>query len=199
MENRARITHLDDRNIKRLELLVGITSLIVTLALSIAVILFWDYINQIRHYGYLGIFVLSFFSAGVSFIPIPSLLVVFALGSALHPPIIGICAGLGEALGSMLIYLTGYNGQPALKNIHSNAINKLEHWIHQRGSITVFIMSVIVNPLFLPFTAMAGMLHLGFVKFFTLCLAGKSIKNTVVAYFGFFGLGALLKSMGVSV
>jgi membrane protein DedA with SNARE-associated domain len=60
-------------------------------------------------------------------------------------------------------------------------------------------MSAIINPFYIPFTALAGMMNYGVVKFVLLSFLGKMIKNTVIAYLGFFGLGAILKLIGVSV
>jgi membrane protein DedA with SNARE-associated domain len=58
-------------------------------------------------------------------------------------------------------------------------------------------MSVILNPLFYPFTAIAGMLRFGLAKFFFLCWAGKAIKNTAIAGIGYVGLRTILNWLGV--
>jgi membrane protein YqaA with SNARE-associated domain len=98
-----------------------------------------------------------------------------------------------------VIYLTGYAGNKAIKRIPNRFRDKFEDWLKHRGSIAVLAMSVIINPVFLPFTAIAGMIRFGLIKFFLLCFTGKTIKNTIVAYLGFFGLGALLRWIGVPI
>jgi membrane protein DedA with SNARE-associated domain len=51
----------------------------------------------------------------------------------------------------------------------------------------------------MPFTAVAGMMRFGLVKFFLLCFTGKTIKNTIVAYLGYFEPGTLLRWIGVPI
>jgi hypothetical protein len=60
-------------------------------------------------------------------------------------------------------------------------------------------MSAIINPFFFPFTAVAGVVRFGLIKFFLLCWAGKTIKGMAIAYVGYFGLGSLLRWIGIGV
>ncbi|MBM4454269.1 MAG: VTT domain-containing protein, partial [Chloroflexi bacterium] len=162
------------------DLVIGILALVVTIAGCVAVVFYWDYISQVRQYGYVGAFVISALAGAFSFIPIPGILVVFTLGSLLNPILVGIVSGLGEALGSLAIYFTGYGGRVAVESLNERYVARLEKWLGSHGSLTVFLMSVILNPLFYPFTALAGMLRFGLLKFFFLCWAGKAIKNTAI-------------------
>jgi membrane protein DedA with SNARE-associated domain len=84
-----------------------------------------------------------------------------------------------------------------VQNINSKFVDRFADWIRRRGEIAVFLMSAILNPLFYPFTAIAGMLRFGLVKFFFLCWAGKSLKNMAIAYLGYFGLRSMLRWVGV--
>ncbi len=179
------------------ELIVGIIALLITIIGCIAVVLYWDYISQVQQYGYIGAFVISVLAGALAFIPIPAILVVFTLGSLLNPFLVGIVSGLGEAVGSLGIYVTGFGGRVAVDSLNERYITKLKGWLEGHGSLTVFLMSVVLNPLFYPFTAMAGMLRFGLVKFFFLCCAGKSIKNTAIAGLGYIGLGTILRWTGV--
>jgi hypothetical protein len=65
-----------------------------------------------------------------------------------------------------------------------------------RGSLTVFLMSAVVNPLFCPLALTVGMLCFGLIKFFLLCWIGKTVKRMTIAYLGYFGLSALLQWNG---
>lgn len=152
-----------------------------------------------RQLEYLGLFVVGLLTGAVAFIPIPGLLLFFAMGSILFPPFVGIVSGLGEAVGSVLIYLTGYGGNFAVQKMPDRYREKFENWLRKRGYLTVILMSSITNPLFLPFTALAGMMHYGLIKFFLLCFLGKTIKNTLIAYLGYLGLGTVLRALGVPV
>ena len=75
----------------------------------VALVFFWDDIQDAAGYGYAGCFVVSLM-AGMTVIPAPAVPVVFTLGHKLSPLYIGLVAGLGEAIGGITIYLTGASG-----------------------------------------------------------------------------------------
>lgn len=177
---------------------IGGLAVALTIALCVVAVLYWEYIKNVSHYGYLGVFVISIFAGATVLVPIPGIIVVFTMGSILHPAIVGVVSGLGEAVGSIGIYLSGYSGQRVMQSLDNHSIfARFSDWIRRRGSIAVFLMSAILNPLFYPFTAIAGMLRFGLVRFFFLCWGGKSVKNMVIAYAGFFGLRSLLRWAGI--
>ena len=181
------------------ELIIGGLALAITIALCVFVIVHWDFVIKAQNYGYFGVFIISVLAGGVSFIPIPGLLVVFTLGSVINPIIVGIISGLGEAVGSIGIYLTGYGGGGTIHHLNQKFYARFENLIQRRGSLAVFFMSAIFNPLFYPFTAVVGLLKFGLTKFFFLCWGGKAVKNTVVASLGYFGLGSILRLIGIGV
>ncbi len=199
MEDSPETTGIPHKGSKKQEYLISAAALAVTLSLCAAVVIYWEYVSKAQQYGYLGVFIISIFAGGTVVVPVPGLLVVFTLGSVSNPAIVGALAGLGEAIGSLAIYLTGYGGHSTLKTINHRFTTKFEEWIRRRGSIAIFLMSVIINPLFYPFTAVAGMMRFGLFKFFILCWAGKTIKDMAVAYLGFLGLGSLLRWIGVPI
>jgi len=182
---------------RKKEYIIGGLALALTIACCVAVVFYWDYVRQAQHYGYFGAFFISILAGATIFVPIPGVLVVFTLGSVLNPALVGIVSGLGEAVGSIGIYLSGWGGQKAIQNINHKFMDKFTDWIRHRGEIAVFLMSAILNPLFYPFTAIAGMLRFGLVKFFFLCWAGKALKNMAIAYLGYFGLRSILRWVGV--
>jgi len=181
------------------DIIISVFAFAITIGLLVWTGLNWNYVDSFRQFGYLGLFILGILTGAVSFIPIPGLLAVFSLGSILIPPFVGLAYGLGEATGSMLIYFEGYSGSHAIKKINNRVMDKMEQWLREHGAGTVLVMSALINPFYLPFTALAGMMRYGVVKFFLLCFIGKSIKNIIIAYLGFFGLGSLLKLIGVPV
>lgn len=187
------------KRLNKREIAIGGAALAITIGFCVAVIYYWDYIVHAQRYGYVGVFFVSILAGGTVVVPVPGLVVVFTLGSVLHPAIVGAVAGLGEALGSLSIYLTGYGGHSTFKTLNSSVARRFEDWLQRRGAVTIFLMSAVINPLYYPFTAMAGMMHYGLVKFFFLSWAGKTVKNTVVAYLGFLGLGSLLRYIGIGI
>jgi membrane protein DedA with SNARE-associated domain len=191
------VTTAEKTKSRKREYIIGALALALTIAACVAVVLYWDYIKQVEQYGYFGAFFISVLAGATVLVPIPGILVVFTLGSVLNPALVGIVSGMGEAVGSIGIYLSGWSGQKAVQNLNHKWMNRFVGWIRRRGEIAVFLMSAILNPLFYPFTAIAGMLRFGLVKFFFLCWGGKAIKNTIIAYLGFFGLRSVLRWVGV--
>jgi membrane protein DedA with SNARE-associated domain len=184
---------------RKKEYIIGALALTLTIACCVAVVLYWDYVKQVQQYGYFGAFLISILAGATVLVPIPGILVVFTLGSVLNPALVGIVSGLGEAVGSIGIYMSGWGGQRAVQNLNNHRyFEKFSDWIRRRGEIAVFLMSAILNPLFYPFTAIAGMLRFGLVRFFFLCWAGKAIKNMAIAYLGYLGLRSILNWVGVS-
>lgn len=182
--------------------LLGAAGLVFTLALCALAIIYWDYIQIADRYGYFGVFIISIITGGTVLIPIPGLLVVFTLGSILEPFLVGVLAGIGEALGSVAIYVMGYSGHATIEKlgkIDHRLTTRFENWLHRRGALAVFLMSSITNPLFYPFAMVSGAIHLGLFKFFLTCWAGKTIKGMGVAYLGHYGLGSILRLIGIGV
>jgi membrane protein DedA with SNARE-associated domain len=191
------VTTSEKTKSRKREYIIGALALALTIAACVAVVLYWGYIKQVEQYGYFGAFFISVLAGATVLVPIPGILVVFTLGSVLNPALVGIVSGMGEAVGSIGIYLSGWSGQRAVQNLNHKWMNRFVGWIRRRGKIAVFLMSAILNPLFYPFTAIAGMLRFGLVKFFFLCWGGKAVKNTIIAYLGFFGLRSVLRWVGV--
>jgi membrane protein YqaA with SNARE-associated domain len=182
--------------------LVSAAGLVFTLALCVLAIVYWDYIQITDRYGYFGVFIISILTGVTVLIPIPGLLVVFTLGSILEPFVVGVLAGIGEALGSVAVYVMGYGGHAAIEKldkIDHRLTNRFENWLHRRGAIAVFLMSSTINPLFYPFALVSGAMHFGVFKFFLMCWAGKTIKGMGVASLGYYGLGSILRLIGIGV
>lgn len=196
---------------KRWEYYVGIGGILITVVVVVVVICFWEQVRALEHYGYLGAFVISVFGGATIIAPIPMTPVVFALGTVMKPafapymgPIfVGIAAGLGETLGGISIYMTGYGGGTALHDMKEgkikSAYKRMTGWVERRGSLTLFILSAVVNPFFYPAALAAGALRFGIRRYFFICLTGKTIKGITVASAGYWGLGSILRALGVPV
>jgi membrane protein YqaA with SNARE-associated domain len=188
-----RLTH---RRLSKRELILGGVSLLVTVALCLFVLLNWNEVRHFSRYGYIGVFITSVLAGVTVLVPVPSVFIVFTLGGVLNPLLVGLIAGGGEALGSMGVYMTGLYGARAIHALDGKVMTRFRGWITTRGALSVLVMSAIFNPLFYPFTAMAGMMHYGWWRFFLLCFAGKVFKNIIVAGAGYYGVQALLNLFG---
>jgi len=198
-------------SLKRWEYWIGVLVIVLTALVAIAVVYFWEGIQARGGYGYIGAFIIGVLGGATYIAPIPMTPVVFALGTVLKPsfapylgPVfVGTAAGLGEAVGGLTIYMTGYGGGAALVNSKHTKVqavfSRVLHWMERRGSLVLFLFSAVLNPFFYPVGLAAGVLRFGIKKYFFICWAGKTIKGITVAAVGYWGLGALLRALGVPI
>jgi len=184
--------------------ILGIFGIVVTLLMAGAVIYYWEVVRGLGAYGYLGAFLISILGGATIIVPVPMLAVVFALGRVMEFTwLVGIANGLGETLGALTIYMTGYGGGSAFYykthgKLHS-AYERLVRLMEQRGSITLFLLASVLNPFFYPAALAAGALRFGVKKYFLITCVGKTIKGMTVAYAGYWGLRELLRMLGMPV
>lgn len=183
--------------------IVGIVGVILTLLMAAAVVYFREYANTLAGYGYLGAFLISILGGASVIIPVPMLAVVFALGGVMkYPWLIGLVAGLGETLGALIIYITGQGGGTVLFRSNGRlqaAYVRLMRLMERRGSLTLFLLSAVLNPFFYPAALAAGAVRFGIRKYFLICLGGKTVKGFTVAYAGYWGLRGLFRVLGLPV
>lgn len=187
----------------RWEYLIGILGILLTIGMAVAIILFWEEVRVLEHYGYIGVFVISAFGGATILAPVPMTPVVFALGGVLNPALVGAAAGLGETIGGLAIYMTGYGGGTALIDTNHGRIqavySRVLVWMRRRGGWTLFLLSAVVNPFFYPAGLAAGALRFGVKRYFFICWGGKTIKGMTVAFAGYLGLRALFGALGIPV
>ena len=169
------------------------------LALGIIWLLASGGVTDYKSLGYPGAFVISFLAGATLIVPIPGLVVVFLLGGVLVPWVLGPVAGLGEALGEFTGYLAGRGGHDALKGRFAKSYGRVESLVERRGMLIIFIAAATPNPLFDLFGFAAGATKQSSWKFFLACWGGKTVKNTMLALLGMWGMGAVLRWFGVDV
>jgi membrane protein YqaA with SNARE-associated domain len=155
---------------------------LLVLGISVAIFAFRDRFAELATVGYSGIFLVSLLGNATIILPAPSLALVFAMGSALPPILVGLAAGAGEALGELTGYAAGFGGQAVIEDQKGYA--RLEAWMQRRGAITVFVLSLIPNPFFDLAGISAGALRYPLWRFLIFCWLGKTIKTTLVAWAG---------------
>ncbi len=184
--------------------LLGIVGIVITLLMAGAVVYYWEWVRALEGYGYFGAFAISILGGATIIVPVPMLAVVFALGGVMdYTWLVGIANGLGETLGALTIYMTGYGGGAAFYGSKhgkiQSAYERLMQLMEQRGSLVLFLLAAVLNPFFYPAALAAGALRLGVRKYFLICFAGKTIKGLTVAYAGYWGLRGLLRMMGMPI
>jgi membrane protein DedA with SNARE-associated domain len=195
----------------RWEFWVSSLSVLLTIGIIIALIFYWEQVRSLGSLGYFGAFIISLFGGATILAPIPMTPVVFTLGAIMRPDFapglgfvfVGLAAGIGETIAALTIYYTGYGGGGALAGSRFARIRKayvrVTRWIQNHGTLVLFILSATVNPFFYPAALASGALRYSLKRYVLICLAGKIVKGVSVAAAGYYGLGQLLRVLGVPI
>lgn len=168
--------------------------ILFVLALSVAIFAFRDRLADLAAIGYPGIFLVSLLGNATIILPAPSLVLVFSMGSALPPVLVGLAAGVGEALGELTGYAAGFAGRAAIED--EKMYRRLALWMERRGGITLFLLSSFPNPFFDLAGIAAGTLRYPLWRFLLICWLGKTFKTTMVAWAGALSLNAIKPFLG---
>ena len=124
----------------------------------------------------------------------PSLLLLFALGAAFNPILVGLAGAAGGAIGELSGYIAGRSGRGIARN--SQWFSRAERWMRRWGTLTVFVFSLV--PVLPIDTAglVAGILHFPVREFLAACFFGKALLYVAMALFGAWGWEALLRYLG---
>jgi len=181
------------------EILIGGVSLAITIAVSVVIIHHAEYIKQVSQWGYLGVFIVSVITNGTFILPGFGIILTFTMGGVLNPAVVGAVAGIGEAIGAMGAYFTGYAGRGLLGDGTGGLYLRFSNIVDRHGSKAVFFVSSVLSPLFYPFAVFLGALRFGWIRFFLATWAGRTAKSMVFAYLGYFGLRSVLRLFGINI
>ncbi len=170
-----------------------LTGIVIVGALAAAVY-FRDRLQELAAYGYAAVFLVGLLSNATIIFPIPGLAVSSVLGGVFNPWLVGIVAGVGQALGELSGYMLGYSGQTLVTR--RPIYERVYPWVRKYGVWVIFVLAVIPNPVFDVGGMIAGALRFPLWKFLTSCAAGKIVKNILFALAGYYGLEALLRLLG---
>ena len=167
--------------------ILRILALLLVIAITAAIVLNRDRMHELKALGYCGAFLIMLLSNATLVLPAPGLVFVFALGGSLHPLLIGLSAAAGATLGEITGYLTGYGG---LVMFEDTALGeRLRGWMQRNGPLTVFVLSIIPNPIFDLAGILAGAGRMSPWRFLGVTFCGKSIQATCIALAGSLSLG----------
>jgi len=202
------------RPLPKKAIILGILSVVVTVAICVAVVYYRDALLSVVHiekYGLLGVFVFAFVAGSVvNFVatPFPYWLLVFTVPSLLAdswgilaPVWVGMLSALGASLGQLLTFMVGYSGSRLYHkftvNIDNKHYNRAIGWAQRHGSWAVFVMSAVFNPVHLPMTIAIAALRYPPRKYFLFSLLGNLVKSLFIAFCGYYGLTSLFNFLGV--
>jgi membrane protein YqaA with SNARE-associated domain len=154
------------------------------LTISVLIFLYRDRVAEFASYGYLGLFLVSVVGNATILLPVPSLAATFVAGGILNPLLVGVVSGAGMAIGELSGYLAGYGGSAIIAVEDQGRYQRLESWMRRYGALTIFVLSVIPNPLFDLAGIAAGALHYPVWRFLLVCFLGKTVKGLVLAFAG---------------
>ncbi len=186
-----------ERQNSRRDLRLAVLSICLTIILGFLIIQHREFVDGLRHWGYLGCFLINVVASGTLVLPGMGAIITFTLGGVLHPTIVGLVAGLGEATGAVGAYLTGYGGRGFL--VTDPLQGRLSGFMERHGSKAMFLMAALINPIYYPFAVWMGVLRVRVTKFFICTLLGRTLKNLLLAYLGYFGIRSVLQWMGLEV
>jgi uncharacterized membrane protein YdjX (TVP38/TMEM64 family) len=183
---------------------LGFFGVVITILMAVAIIIYKDQVRDLQNYGYFGAFFISILGGATVIIPVPMLAIVFALGGVMpYPWLVAIMAALGELIGALTIYATGRGAGHAISRSKYTRVqkyyDKLLNLIKKRGTITLFVVTSIVNPFFYPAAFAAGALRFGLKKYIPIVLTGKLIKSFTIVYAGYFGLKGIFHAIGIDL
>ncbi|HIE17210.1 MAG TPA: hypothetical protein EYP71_03340 [Dehalococcoidia bacterium] len=213
LPNTAHVSRGLKQHLSKKQIALGALSLTVTVFLCLAAIYFKDELLGLKYvaqYGLLGMLVVSFLGGSVLSmvaVPIPYWLLVFTLPSVLAPQMgigaplaVGVTSGLGVCLGQVLTFMIGYGSRDLSQRIaftfNRDLYVRAVDWARRHGSLAVFIMSAVLNPLHLPMTFAMASLRFSIWKFSLFSLLGNIIKSSFIAFCGYFGLTSLFRLLG---
>jgi uncharacterized membrane protein YdjX (TVP38/TMEM64 family) len=150
-------------------------------------------VERLKDWGYVGVFFIAMAGSATIVLPTPSTVAIFGSGALLDPVLgipapllVGLVAGLGDAIGEFSGYALGFAGADLIRN--RKVYNTFERWMHKNGMLTIFLLCTFPNPLFDLAGAAAGASRMRPLKFFIATLAGKIVKDLFLAYGGAFSV-----------
>ena len=165
------------------------------LALVIGVTAIWllraDYSDPDywKSLGYPGVVFLSFLGSVSMVLPVPALIAQCGVSTFLHPLVLGLLAGAGEAVGEVSGYAVGYGGGSVVEK--RSFYPKVKRWMERRGSVAVFLVCAIPNPFVDVVGVAAGGVRFPIRRFLLAAWVGKTVKGLMVAYTCHYGIEQL--------
>ena len=168
----------------RLSSVAGPWTSAMMLALSVAIIIaaffLSDRIPGVESLGYPAVFLISLFGNATLIVPVPAFAVICTGGTILHPLLVGILGGTGQALGEMTGYVAGFGGQGFFQK--GPYYQRINSWVARRGWVAILLLGVIPNPIFDFAGLAAGALRMPAWQFLAAAAAGKTIRAIIIAY-----------------
>lgn len=167
---------------KNKERFLKYSMIVGSVAISFLIIYYRQSFETLTTYGYVGVFLINLLGSATIVVPAPSIVATFIGGSMYNPLLVGIFSGVGASIGETTGYMAGYGGSVMITE-HKH-FKKVEKWMNKNGFLTIFILSVIPNPIFDLSGMFAGATGYSFKKYFTAVLVGKTLRFIGISMIG---------------
>jgi uncharacterized membrane protein YdjX (TVP38/TMEM64 family) len=169
--------------------LLRFAGLILAVAITIVVYLLRDRLEDVKEYGYAGLFLISIIGNATIVLPVPTMMAAFVGGGVLNPILVGVISAAGATIGELTGYLAGIGGQAIIENrdIHE----RFERWMERYGLFALFFLAAVPNPFFDVAGIIAGMSGIPVTTYMLVVWAGKIVKFILIAYLGAGSIGLL--------
>jgi membrane protein YqaA with SNARE-associated domain len=170
----------------RRQKIIAILIFMVSITLSLAIFFVPLQPEQLRVFGYGGIFVITLLGAMTLFIPGPTMLAAFLIGSTLNPLLVSLVAGLGSAIGESTGYTAGYATRALIRDPAGTTrwYWRVLNWMMRFPFLTLFVLSAIPNPITDVSGLIAGRIRYPYWAFLLATFLGKTIRFGLSAYLG---------------
>jgi membrane protein DedA with SNARE-associated domain len=177
------------RSAWRVEYTLLIAVALLLTSFTLAFFYFGTDISNLQSYGYVGLFLINGIGAASILLPSPAAASVLGGGVVLDSLFgapafvwVGLVAGTGEAIGEFSGYAAGYGGRIVVEK--HRRYERIRRWMGRHGTVTMFLMSTIPNPLFDVAGLAAGAVRMPMGRFFGAVWMGKVLKDTWMAAAG---------------
>ena len=167
---------------------VGISVLLTGVLLH-----FRESLEQLGHWGYVGVFVAEFGNSASIIVPTPGPAYTLAMSVVLHPLLLGLLGGVAAALGELVGYAVGARGSKIVPRGRLYA--RLQHMPARWGGGVLFGFAVLPIP-FDVAGVWAGAVRYPLWRFAVYVTLGKVIKVTGIALAGYYGINRILEIVG---
>jgi membrane protein YqaA with SNARE-associated domain len=167
--------------------LISVGVFLLSILLSVAVLFIPLNPEALRAYGYGGVFLITLLGAATLFIPGPTMIATFVVGSMLNPVLVAIVAGLGSAFGESTGYLAGYASRAIITPQDQNTkwYQRIFHWMGMHPFLTIFVLDAVPNLIGDIAGLIAGRTKYSYLKFLIASFLGKTVRFSISSFLGF--------------
>jgi len=177
--------------------IIPILTVLLSVAITIVLFIYRDKVAEFGNYGYLGAFLVSLISCATIILPVPGIVVLFALGADpnLNPVLVGLAGATGGVIGEITGFMAGYGGRGMIQG-RGRMYAMVENWMRRWGGWAIFVFAAAPLPIVDVAGVVAGAIGYPVWKFLLIAWPGKSLKYIILVLAGAWGWDIVLGWFG---